>query len=148
MLRFLALGVVFVAASAALAFERSTVTIETAAGGRFTFDVELALTPAQHSQGLMHRHDLPEDAGMLFLYAKPQWAAFWMKNTPLPLDMLFIEEGGRIINIHANATPYTLDAIRSAGPVKGVLEINGGMAARLGVRPGDRVLHPGLRAGG
>ena len=123
-------------------FERSSLTVETASGGHFRFDVEIAETPAQQSQGLMHRETIAADAGMLFVYRTVQPATFWMKNTLIPLDMIFISADGRIVNIHERAVPHSLDGIRSAGPVKGVLEINGGMASRLGIRPGDRVLHP------
>jgi uncharacterized membrane protein (UPF0127 family) len=135
------------AAGAAVAletFERSSLTVETAGGGRFRFDVELAHTPAQQAQGLMFRETMKPDAGMLFVYDRPQPATFWMKNTLIPLDMIFIGADGRIVNIHERAVPHSLDGIRSAGPVKGILEINGGMSARLGIRPGDRVVHSSL----
>ncbi|MGQ9371742.1 DUF192 domain-containing protein [Azospirillum sp. A39] len=129
-------------AAALEAFERSSLVIETAAGGAYRFDVEVATTPAQQAQGLMFRERMAPDAGMLFVYGQPQPAAFWMKNTLIPLDMLFVGADGRIVNIHERAVPQSLDAIRSAGPVKGIVEINGGMSARLGIRPGDRVVHP------
>lgn len=128
-------------AAALESFARSTLTIETAGGGKYRFDVELAETPAQQAQGLMYRERMAADAGMLFTYDRPQPASFWMKNTLIPLDMIFIGADGRIVNIHANAVPHSLDAVNSAGPVKGILEINGGMSARLGIRPGDRVVH-------
>ncbi|GAA4254755.1 DUF192 domain-containing protein [Azospirillum formosense] len=123
-------------------FARSSLTVETSGGGKYRFDVELAETPAQQAQGLMFRETMAADAGMLFTYNRPQPASFWMKNTLIPLDMIFIGSDGRIVNIHANAVPQSLDAVNSAGPVKGILEINGGMSARLGIRPGDRVVHP------
>ncbi|MBK3735248.1 DUF192 domain-containing protein [Azospirillum brasilense] len=122
-------------------FARSSLTVETAGGGKYRFDIELAETPAQQAQGLMYREKMAADAGMLFTYDRPQPASFWMKNTLIPLDMIFIGADGRIVNIHANAVPQSLDAVNSAGPVKGILEINGGMSARLGIRPGDRVVH-------
>jgi uncharacterized membrane protein (UPF0127 family) len=125
-------------------FQRSSLTVETAAGGRFRFDVEVALTPAQQAQGLMFREKMEPDAGMLFVYDQVQPAAFWMKNTLIPLDMLFIALDGRIVNIHERAVPQSLDAVRSAAPVKAILELNGGMSARLGIRPGDRVVHPAI----
>ncbi len=128
-------------AAAQESFQRSSVMIETAGGGHFRFDVELALTPAQQAQGLMFREKMALDAGMLFLYNQPQATAFWMKNTLIPLDMLFIGADGRVVNIHERATPHSEEAIPSAMPVKGILEINGGMSTRLGIRPGDRVLH-------
>jgi len=141
---FVFLAAVAAPAAALEAFQRSSLTIETAGGGRFRFDIEVALTPAQQAQGLMFREKMAPDAGMLFIYDRPQPAAFWMKNTLIPLDMLFIGADGRIVNIHDRAVPLSEDAIRSAGPVKAILEINGGMSARLGIRPGDRVLHTAL----
>lgn len=141
---FLAAAAATPPATAADTFQRSSLTVETASGGRFRFDVELAFTPAQQAQGLMFRDKMAPDAGMLFVYDRPQPAAFWMKNTLIPLDMLFIAEDGRIVNIHGRAVPHSEEAIRSAGPVKAILEINGGMSARLGIRPGDRVLHTAL----
>ncbi|WP_207462434.1 DUF192 domain-containing protein [Azospirillum sp. SYSU D00513] len=138
----LAAAVPLSSAGAQETFERSSLTVETASGGRFRFNVELAESSAQQAQGLMFRESMAEDAGMLFVYNREQTAAFWMKNTLISLDMIFIEADGRILNIHAKAVPHSTDTIRSAGPVKGILEINGGMAARLGIRPGDRVIHP------
>ncbi|MBK3797660.1 DUF192 domain-containing protein [Azospirillum brasilense] len=128
-------------ATALESFARSSLTVETAGGGKYRFDVELAETPAQQAQGLMFREKMAADSGMLFIYDRPQPASFWMKNTLIPLDMIFIGTDGRIVNIHANAVPQSLDAVNSAGSVKGILEINGGMSARLGIRPGDRVVH-------
>ena len=140
----LVLGLVSLAGPAAAleSFAKSQLTVETAGGGKFRFTVEVAETPAQQAQGLMYREKMAPEAGMLFTYDQPQLATFWMKNTLIPLDMLFIGADGRIVNIHERATPHSLDGIRSAGPIRGVLEINGGMSARLGIRPGDRVVHP------
>ncbi|WP_448205057.1 DUF192 domain-containing protein [Azospirillum sp. sgz302134] len=129
-------------AAALETFARSSLTVETAAGGHYRFDVEMAETPMQQMQGLMFRETMAPDAGMLFVYDHPQPASFWMKNTLIPLDMIFIGADGKIVNIHPNAVPQSLDAINSAAPVKGILEVNGGMSARLGIRAGDRVLHP------
>lgn len=140
---FLGMAILLTALPAAAleTFARSSLVIETAAGGRYRFDVELAETPMQQMQGLMFREKLAPDAGMLFLYDRPQPASFWMKNTLIPLDMIFIGADGKVVNIHQNAVPHSLDGVNSAGPVKGILEINGGMSARLGIRAGDRVLH-------
>lgn len=121
---------------------RDRVTIETAAGNRHSFKVELAITQEEQMRGLMFREKLPPAAGMLFLYDRPTPASFWMRNTLIPLDIIFVGEDGRIVNIHANARPFDETPILSSGPVTGVLEINGGLAAKLGVRPGDRVRHP------
>lgn len=131
-------------AAALESFQKSKLTVETAGGGKFRFDVELALTPGQQAQGLMYRRTMAADAGMLFIYDRVQPASFWMKNTLIPLDMLFIAADGRIVNIHERAVPESLDSVNSDGPVKAILELNGGMAARLGIRPGDRVVSPDL----
>jgi uncharacterized membrane protein (UPF0127 family) len=112
------------------------------AGGPHKFTVELATTPAQMEQGLMFRQRLAADAGMLFDYRAPAMASMWMKNTLIPLDMLFVDERGRIINIHERAVPGSLDPIAAAASARAVIELNGGTAARLGIRPGDRVLFP------
>ncbi|ALG72227.1 hypothetical protein VY88_13875 [Azospirillum thiophilum] len=131
-------------AAALESFQKSKLTVETAGGGKFRFDVELALTPGQQAQGLMYRRTMAADAGMLFIYDRVQAASFWMKNTLIPLDMLFIAADGRIVNIHERAVPESLDSVNSDGPVKAILELNGGMAARLGIRPGDRVVSADL----
>ena len=125
-------------------FQKSKLTVETAGGGKFRFTVELALTPGQQAQGLMYRQSMPADAGMLFVYDRVQPASFWMKNTLIPLDMLFIAADGRIVNIHERAVPESLDSVSSDGPVKAILELNGGMASRLGIHPGDRVVSPDI----
>ena len=117
-----------------------TVEIVTARG-RTRFAVEIASTPAQQQRGLMFRKALAPDRGMLFTYARPQPAAFWMKNTLIPLDILYIAADGRILSIARNAQPHSQTPIPSGGPVLGVLEIAGGRAAQLGVLPRDRVLH-------
>lgn len=126
----------------ARALEKSSLTIETAAGAKLRFQVELARTPEEQARGLMFRKTLAADAGMLFIYATPQPAGFWMKNTYIPLDMLFIEPDGRIERVHANAEPLSTAPIEGPVKTKAVLEINGGTAARLGIRPGDHVIHP------
>jgi uncharacterized membrane protein (UPF0127 family) len=112
------------------------------ASGRHDFTVELATTPAQMEQGLMFRRSLAADAGMLFDYRAPSMATMWMKNTLIPLDMLFVDAGGHIVNIHERAVPGSLATIGAAAPVRAVVELNGGTASRLGIRPGDRVIFP------
>ena len=122
-------------------FPTSELTIISATG-QHRFKVELAKTPAQMTQGLMFRTSLAPDAGMLFEYQQPTAATMWMRNTLIPLDMLFVDAQGRIVNIHERAVPQSLDLIAAAEPVRAVIELNGGTAARLGIEPGDRVVHP------
>ena len=122
-------------------FPTSELTIISATGPH-RFKVELAETPAQMTQGLMFRTSLAPDAGMLFDYKQPTAATMWMRNTLIPLDMLFVDAQGRIVNIHQRAVPQSLDVIAAAAPVRAVIELNGGTASRLGIEPGDRVIHP------
>ena len=122
-------------------FPSAPLTIVTA-GGPHKFTVELATAPEQMSQGLMFRQSLAPDAGMLFDFVVPSMATMWMKNTLIPLDMLFVDAKGQIVNIHERAVPGSLETIAAAAPVRAVIELNGGTAARLGIRPGDRVIYP------
>ena len=128
-------------------FDSDRITIETAAGGRHVFDVELALTPDQRAQGLMFRHSMAATAGMLFVYERPEQRAMWMKNTLIPLDMLFIDKGGVIVRIQQRTVPFSLQAIASGQPVTAVLELNAGTTSRLSIKPGDRVLHAAFQSG-
>ena len=125
-------------------FERGTLTIETASGQSHRIEVELALTPAQQAQGLMHRRDLAPDAGMLFIYSGDRPVHMWMKNTLIPLDMLFLTRDGRIVKVVERAVPLSLQTISSDEAVAAVLELNGGTVDRLGIAAGDRILHPKL----
>ena len=109
--------------------------------GRARFQVEIAATPAEQKRGLMFRKSLAPDRGMLFTYAKPQPAAFWMKNTLIPLDIIYIAPNGRVLSIVRNAQPHNETPMPAGGAVLGVLEIAGGRAAQLGILPGDKVLH-------
>ena len=122
-------------------FPTAELTIVTASGPQ-KFTVELATTPAQMEQGLMFRQSLAPDSGMLFDFKTPSMASMWMKNTLIPLDMLFIDAQGRVVNIAERTVPGSLDPVGAAAPVRAVLELNGGTAARLGIRPGDRALFP------
>lgn len=126
---------------APLVFGQAEVVVERADRKRLPFHVEVASTEEQLHQGLMFRESLPPDGGMLFILGPPQPASFWMRNTFIPLDIIFIARDGRITNIYPRAAPGSLSLINSSEPVTGVLEINGGMAARLGIRAGDRVHH-------
>jgi uncharacterized membrane protein (UPF0127 family) len=109
--------------------------------GRVKFTVELAITKAEQARGLMFRKSLAPDRGMLFPYKPPQRAAFWMKNTLIPLDILYVAPDGRVLSIARNAVPHDETPIPSGGVIGGVLEIPGGRAAQLGILPGDRVLN-------
>lgn len=106
---------------------------------RHAFRVEVARSGAQQARGLMFRTQMGADEGMIFPMEPPRDAAFWMKNTVIPLDIIFIGTDRRILNIAANTVPYSEAPLPSAGKVSAVLELNGGRAAALGIGPGDRV---------
>ncbi|MEQ8710430.1 MAG: DUF192 domain-containing protein [Rhodospirillales bacterium] len=125
----------------AAAFETSSLTIRS--GDRaHTFTVELARTPEERSRGLMFRESMAADAGMLFDFGRVARQAMWMKNTFIPLDMLFIRSDGTIHHIRQRTQPQSEEVIPSNGRVKAVLELNGGTVERLGIRAGDKVEHP------
>jgi uncharacterized protein len=123
----------------AAAMDTDTLVIQTGNGARHRFEVEVARTPEEHERGLMFRDAMAADHGMLFDFAPPQRVAFWMKNTKLPLDMVFIGDDGRVAGVTADAVPYSEEPIPSPGPVRAVLELNAGTGRRLGIRPGDKV---------
>jgi uncharacterized protein len=127
-------------------FKTSELTIVTASGPH-KFTIELALTGPQMEQGLMFRHSLAPDAGMLFDFGAPINVTMWMKNTLIPLDMLFLDGGGRIVDIHERAVPQSLDMISAKGPSRYVIELNGGTAERLGIKPGDKAISPYIGKG-
>lgn len=117
------------------------------AGGSTTLSVERAQTPAEQERGLMFRTDLKPDGGMLFYPyppggGSPRVASFWMKNTPTPLDIIFIRADGTIARIAENTVPYSEQPVSSGEPVAAVLELVGGRAAELGLSEGDRVTLP------
>ena len=118
--------------------EQVPLTINSA-NGKHRFTVEVARTPEEQAQGLMFRKSVPPDRGMIFPYDPPVQVSFWMKNTLVPLDMVFIGPDGKIGRIAANTTPMSLDPVASIDPVSAVLEIAGGRAAELGIREGDKV---------
>lgn len=118
----------------------SPLSIETARGP-VNFRVELASSSSEHATGLMFRTAMAPDAGMLFDFHRPTSIAFWMKNTILPLDMIFIRTDGTISTIHARAVPESETPIYSAEPIRAVLEVNAGRAEALGIEPEDRVEH-------
>jgi uncharacterized membrane protein (UPF0127 family) len=118
-------------------------TLEIASkSGVHPFAVELALTPDEQSRGLMYRKTLPEGQGMLFDFKRDQELSFWMKNTYVPLDMIFIRSDGRIHRIAENTEPLSERLVPSNGPVRAVFEVVAGTARKLGLAPGDRVAHP------
>ncbi len=124
-------------------FERSILVIRS--GGReHRFSVEVARTPREHSQGLMFRRRMAPDAGMLFVYDPPRPVSMWMRNTYLPLDMLFIAPDGRISRIVERTVPLSEENIPSRGTVRAVLELNAGTADRLGIKPGATVTTPAI----
>lgn len=128
--------------NAAAATQRQPVLLPLAirtAGGEHRFNVEIARTEKEQEQGLMFRKSLDADGGMLFPMNPPRTASFWMKNTLIPLDMLFIRTDGTIAFLKANATPYSREPISAGIPVAAVLELRGGRAAELGIGEGDRV---------
>ncbi len=122
-------------------FVTSHLTIVSATGPH-RFNVEIAETPGQMEQGLMFRRSLAPDAGMLFDFKHPTVATMWMHNTLIPLDMLFVDQQGLIVNIAERAVPESDQTIAAAAPVRAVIELNAGTAERLGIQPGDRVLYP------
>lgn len=123
-----------------LAIVPLTIAIGGATGGKtHVFRVEVARTGQEQAKGLMFRTALGPDEGMIFPMSPPREASFWMRNTVIPLDIIFIGTDRRILNIAANTTPYSETPVPSAGPVIGVLELAGGRAAQLGIGPGDTV---------
>ncbi len=121
-------------------FDRDRLAIESSAG-RFEFQVELATTPDQRSYGLMFRESLADDHGMLFDFGHPQPVAMWMRNTYIPLDMLFIRADGLIGRIVQDAPPLSDTVLDSGEPVRAVLELRGGLTAELGIEAGDRIVY-------
>lgn len=109
--------------------------------GPVQFVVEIADTEEERNRGLMFRDALADNAGMLFDFPTPERASFWMRNTQISLDIIFIGVDGRIMNIAERTAPYSEEGIPAAGLTRGVLEIRGGRASELGIRPGDRVRH-------
>jgi hypothetical protein len=121
-------------------FPRSALQIHASSGLNW-FNIRIADTEAHRELGLMFVTQLPSDEGMLFPQDKPQIMSMWMKNTLIPLDMLFIDSHGKIVCLLANAKPESLDILSCDKPVKAVLEIGGGEAQRRGIRVGDTVVH-------
>lgn len=129
-------------AGSAYAQALEALSIVTQAGQRQSFQVEVARNDADRAQGLMFRRSMPADRGMLFDFGRVEPVSMWMQNTYLPLDMLFVRQDGTIARIAANTEPLSTRTIPSGEPVLAVLELNAGTAARLGIKPGDRIEHP------
>jgi uncharacterized membrane protein (UPF0127 family) len=115
------------------------VTIVTQEGREIAFQVEIADTPAKRERGLQYRKDLAHDRGMIFLFPTESPQSFWMKNTPIPLDMIFIDRERRIVGIVEETLPFSLDSRSVGTPSQFVLEINGGLSKRHGIKAGDTV---------
>jgi uncharacterized protein len=127
----------------ALATGAGTLVLKTATGDH-NFNIEVATTKEEQALGLMFRRSLPEDAGMLFIYRPPQPAAMWMKNTLIPLDMVFISPDGSVLRIETHTEPFSTKVIPSEGEISAVLELNAGQADKIGLKRGDKVVYPGL----
>jgi uncharacterized membrane protein (UPF0127 family) len=128
-------------AGAQVVFETSPLAIESASG-TLSFEVELAVSPEQRRQGLMFREGLESDQGMLFDFGRTAPVTMWMRNTLIPLDMLFVAADGRIARIVADTEPLSDAVIGPGGPVRAVLELAAGTSAELGIAVGDRLVHP------
>jgi uncharacterized membrane protein (UPF0127 family) len=120
----------------------------TTATGTHEFAVWIAADPKSRERGLMYVRDMPPDRGMLFVFEFPQPVAFWMKDTYLPLDLVFLAEDGTVLNVAANAKPLSLDPIESDGDALAVLEVLGGTAKKIGLKAGNRLQLPSLRTTG
>ncbi len=112
--------------------------------GQARFAVEIADTVQSRARGLMHREQMPRGAGMLFVYDRPQTVSFWMRNTLIPLDIIFMDDTGTVARVHADAVPLDETAIPGGGNIKFVLEINAGLAGAFGIAPGTELRHPAI----
>ena len=137
---FLACIVCALSACSPAAPEMRPLTIKRTDGSVLPLQVEIADSPAERAQGLMGRRDLADRHGMLFIFPEEDRLRFWMKNTPLFLDIIFINSDGKILSIHPKARPYDETAIPSLQPAQYVLEIKGGEAAALNITPGDHII--------
>ena len=135
----------FFSAEAARAAGEQTLEIASKTGVHI-FSVEVVDNDADRAKGLMYRKELPEGRGMLFDFHRDQEVSFWMQNTYIPLDMIFIRGDGQILRIEENTAPLSTRMIPSRGPVRAVLEVIGGTSRKLGIAPGDRVASPIFRA--
>ena len=142
---FWALGVSLLGTGAAMAgCAPDQLEVRLAPAGVVRFSVEVADDPEERARGLMFRETMPKSAGMIFFYERPQHAVFWMKNTLIPLDMIFADATGLVTQVHADAIPHDETGIDGGDEVMAVLEINAGLAKRLGIAPGAVIRHPGF----
>ncbi len=125
------------------AFEKDILVIAASEHACYVFDIYVAMTRAQQSRGLMYVRYMPESTGMLFVYQQPRVLSMWMKNTYIPLDILFIRADGSIANIETNTEPLSLESIRASEPLNFVLELNAGVTERLGIDTQSRVYFSG-----
>jgi hypothetical protein len=139
LLRLVALVLVLVAEGCAAAPAGPSVTLKPAGGTPLAVRVEIAATPATRELGLMYREKLEPASGMLFVFPQREPVSFWMKNTKIPLDILFIADDGEIVKLHARTKPFSEAPLPSVKPVRFVLEVDGGFCEKHGVREGDRV---------
>ena len=142
-----AIAILAAASVSALAqtFATETLTVRTSGGASHVFTVELATTSDQRALGLMNRDMMAADHGMLFDFGRVRPVQMWMRNTPLPLDMVFLDETGTVTHVAERTTPFSDAIIDSGGPVSHVLELNAGISRLIGLKPGDRVEHASLR---
>ena len=142
-----AIAILAAASVSALAqtFATETLTVRTSGGASHVFTVELATTSNQRALGLMNRDMMAADHGMLFDFGESRFVYMWMKNTYIPLDMVFLDETGTVTHVAERTTPFSDAIIDSGGPVSHVLELNAGISRLIGLKPGDRVEHASLR---
>lgn len=141
----IALAFLALAAHAIAGAELSKLTFETSGGPR-VFQVEVADTPEQREVGLMYRRSMPDDHGMLFDFGRPQEISMWMQNTYVSLDMVFVGGDGRVSRIAERTEPLSTRVIPSLGPARYVVELVAGAAERMGLKPGDKVVHPRVKS--
>jgi uncharacterized membrane protein (UPF0127 family) len=136
----LAVGLFFGGILPSLAGGQVSLDIETKDGRHLAYKVELAQTPNELAHGLMNRSSVPENTGMLFDFGYERPISMWMKDTPIPLDMLFVTDDGKIVHIAQRTVPMSLETIPSPGPIRAVLEVAGGATERQNIHEGDRLV--------
>ncbi|UXN69723.1 DUF192 domain-containing protein [Devosia neptuniae] len=141
----IAMAVILAASPLAACSDEGKLVLHSSTGD-YKFNVEVVDTAESRAQGLMYRQELADDAGMLFDFKGEQPVSFWMRNTFIPLDMIFVDAKGVVKNIHVNARPHDPTGIPSDGPVQFVLEIPGGRSVEIGLKPGDTMDHPRVGA--